>query len=585
MPPTSCCKTHRMSRRRSGPSGTILTLALSTVTLLQAADGDLDPRFGATGINSIGFQARALALQPDGKIVAVGGGVARFHVDGGPDETFGQGGTAPAIFDANGVAMQEDKKIVVVGRSGNDFGVARYNADGTLDRRFGNRGIVTTDFGDVESAQGVALQAHDNQWKIVVVGGTFTAVHVARYRHDGSLDPSFGVGGKVVTGLGGASAVALQADGKIVVAGTGVRPLSIRNDFLLIRYSEDGSLDPTFGAGGIVYTDFGGRIDRASALVIQPDGRIVAAGGVGANRVFTPSDFGLARYLDDGSLDGTFGVGGRVRTIFNETADVPDLSAAFGIALQPDGKIAVAGFVFSLLVSDSSQMALVQYDAFGIPDATFGDGGSVVTDLGSGADSARAVAVQPDGKIVLAADRGTSGSYVLARYLYESIRGPFDGAPREIPGRIEGEDYDLGGNAVGYFDATPGHEDVFAYRTDDVDIKASSEGGFTIGWFAAGEWLNYTAEVLESGDYSIRARVGSALPNRTFHIEIDGRDVTGPIPVPLVRDWDRYRTVRVPHVHLDAGQRSVRVVMGPEDFMDLQWLEFQPEPHSFNTSF
>jgi uncharacterized repeat protein (TIGR03803 family) len=140
-----------------------------------------------------------------------------------------------------------------------------------------------------------------------------------------------------------------------------------------------------------------------------------------------------------------------------------------------------------------------------------------------------------------------------------------------IPGTIEAEDYDGGGQGVGYADTTPGNEGG-GYRHDDVDIKPSVEGGYAIGWFAAGEWLAYTVNVERDGVYVISARVGSALPDRTFRIEADGQDVTGPIAVPQVADWDRFETVRVPGVRLHAGIQRLRVVMGPLDFMDFQRL-------------
>jgi uncharacterized repeat protein (TIGR03803 family) len=115
--------------------------------------------------------------------------------------------------------------------------------------------------------------------------------------------------------------------------------------------------------------------------------------------------------------------------------------------------------------------------------------------------------------------------------------------PWAVPGRIEAEDYDLGGPGIAYVDHSPGNEGG-AYRSDDVDIKASRAGGFAVGWFAAGEWLAYTVDVKIDGIYTIAARVGSLFTGRTFHIAIDGQDVTGPLVVPAVSDWDEYQTVR-----------------------------------------
>jgi YVTN family beta-propeller protein len=144
-----------------------------------------------------------------------------------------------------------------------------------------------------------------------------------------------------------------------------------------------------------------------------------------------------------------------------------------------------------------------------------------------------------------------------------------------IPGRIQAEDYDVGGQDRGYFDSTAGNEQgVAVYRSDDVDIKLSGEGGYAAGWFTAGEWLAYTANVAIEGLYTIQVRVGSALPGRTFHIEVGGGDVTGPVPVPQLADWDRYETASIADVPLAAGRHVVRLVMGPEDHMDLQWIAF-----------
>ena len=239
-----------------------------------------------------------------------------------------------------------------------------------------------------------------------------------------------------------------------------------------------------------------------------------------------------------------------------------------------------AGHVFSMGEPFRDHVGVVQYHAWGTPDSSFGDEGSVLTNASAdGFEAARAVLVQPDAKILVAAGGlvGDEASY-LSRYVYESARGPFDGVPSVLPGRLEAEDYDLGGNGQGYFDTTAGAEGGFVYRTDDVDLKVSSEGGHAIGWLAAGEWVSYTVDAKTTGNYVLRVHVGSAFAGRTFYVEVDGRDVTGPLVVPQLKEWDQYRTVKVPGVRIDAGERVIRVVMGPEDFMDLQWLDFALEP-------
>src|SRR5262249_5240268 len=293
-------------QRRTKPARRSRPLVERLEDRLTPSGGMLDTTFGTNGIVVTHFGAlsddtgNALAIQSDGKIVVVGGGgpstsqfeLARYNTDGSLDTSRGQGGKVTTSFGtgashALGVALQSDGRIVVVGdafmgsATGTDFAAARYNSDGSLDTTFGQGGKVTTNFtlNFADSAKGVALQADG---KIVVVGFTFggTATNdnfaVVRYSADGSLDASFGQGGKVSTNFSGASiddayAVAIQSDGKIVLAGTSNR---IGNfDFALARYNSDGSLDSTFGTGGLVTTDYSGGNDVAQALVIQADGK------------------------------------------------------------------------------------------------------------------------------------------------------------------------------------------------------------------------------------------------------------------------------------------------------------------------
>ena len=218
---------------------------------------------------------------------------------------------------------------------------------------------------------------------------------------DGDLDPLFGSGGMVMTDLGKstdlAEAVAIQADGKLVVVGTTYKNNDFSDeDFVVTRYNTDGTLDITFGNKGKVRTDFPGLAAVPSSVVIQPDGKIVVAGG--AFPLFTfPGDFKVVRYNPNGSLDTSFGDGGIVTTIF------PAGSYAFDVALQSDGKIIAAGtfFVdFDPGESSDTDFALARYNPDGTPDATFGNGGQVTTDFVGFEDDAFSVLIQPDGKIV-----------------------------------------------------------------------------------------------------------------------------------------------------------------------------------------
>src|SRR5882724_5432772 len=237
----------------------------------------------------------------------------------------------------------------------------------------------------------------------------------------GDLDPTFGIGGKVTTDLKRstdlANAVAVQADGKLVVVGQTYQNNDFSDeDFAVARYNTDGTLDTTFGARGRVRTDFPGLAAVPSAVVIQPDGKIVVAGG--AFPLFTfAGDFKVARYNTNGSLDTSFGSGGIVTTFF------PQGSYAFAVALQSDGKIIAAGthFVdFNPGDMSDTDFALARYNPDGSPDTTFGNGGTVTTDFFGTEDDVFSVLIQADGKIVAvgsANDPADFYDFAAVRYL------------------------------------------------------------------------------------------------------------------------------------------------------------------------
>jgi len=397
----------------------ILLFCVSMTIQTSAAPGDLDPSFGnggkvVTSISGSNAYAWDIAIQSDGKIVAVGNSrigniskfaLARYNTDGSLDTTFGTGGIVVTLVGeigyAEAVAIQSNGKIVVAGgsRIGNiyNFALARYNTDGSLDTTFGTGGIVLTPIGDSAYASGVAIQSDG---KIVVAGsshnGNTSRFALARYNTNGSLDTSFGMGGIVVTPIGnyyqGASAVAIQADGKIVAAGA-YEIVDFDAGFALVRYNTDGSLDTSFGSGGIVTTAGGGsNLASFSDVAIQPDGKIVA---VGYDLYGVSFKFILARYNTNGSLDTTFGMGGKVLTLVGGDG---------AVAIQSDGKIVVTG------------TGLARYNTNGSLDTTFGTNGIVVGGYGP------AVAIQSDGKIVTAggSSNGTTINFALARYLGDS---------------------------------------------------------------------------------------------------------------------------------------------------------------------
>jgi uncharacterized delta-60 repeat protein len=427
----------------------VLAVALFLVSVsphkVSAAPGDLDPSFNSTGQVYLDFggreRAHAVAVQADGKVV-VGGAheisgspnqtgfaLARLKADGTLDPTFGAGGKVITSFNSphcvriHGLVLQPDGKIVAAGCTSDTggralFALARYNPDGSLDRAFGINGTVTTDaFGT--GALAVALQSDG---KIIAAGTSCDPLTLAqtscdfalvRYSANGTLDGTFGAAGRVTTDFGGlydeASALIIQADGKIIAAGA--QTVSIagveRYDFALARYGQNGSLDATFGTNGKVSTAIGADSDRILGGVLQADGKIVVVGYV--TRSGIDNDFAIARYITSGLLDSGFGTGGIVTTSFGAIPSHNNIDVANAVAIQQDGKIIAAGY-------GGGDFGIARYTTTGNLDSTFGDGGRITTPFGS-LDIAYAVAIQQDGKIIAAGVGGTPDDMVLARYV------------------------------------------------------------------------------------------------------------------------------------------------------------------------
>jgi uncharacterized delta-60 repeat protein len=448
------------------PRVRVITAVLSALGLLSllaglvlAAAGDLDPRFGNTGLGPgkafaelRGYdEASAVAIQSDGYIVvagtaAPGGGqpgvfaLARFVPDGTLDPSFGSGGkvTTPIGERAQLRAMkiQPDGKIVVAGYTETgfqeNFAVLRYRRDGSLDPEFGGGGAVLTDFGTpLDKANALAIQPDG---KIVAAGTAGGRFALARYEPDGTLDVSFGYGGQLrlddfaaPEGYGsgspsgpaswtGARAVAIEPDGKIVMVGA-VPTDPYRLNFGVIRVTPGGALDPSFGEAGKVITSFDGeRGDGAYAVAIQPDWRIVV-GGIMGGTAEAPHDnlYALARYNVDGSLDTSFASNGMVSASVAPPGGGGD--DLYALALHTNGKIVAAGMSFT--PTGATQFGVARFNLNGSLDTTFSGDGKLTTNFG-GTEEARSVAIQPDGNIVVAGPAElNSGSrfFVLSRYL------------------------------------------------------------------------------------------------------------------------------------------------------------------------
>ena len=418
-----------------GSGGALAATGSTTVsiTATNAAPTFSPPGFGGgTGMvtttvgtgNSVG---NGVTVQADGKVLVAGSSSAgftllRYNSDGSLDTSFN--GTGQAVSALGGVAhsvvVQDDGKIVVAGSSASDFGLVRYNADGTLDISFGSGGTVMTAIGaGVDGARSVTLQSDG---KILVAGysrdGTNDDFALVRYNANGSLDTSFGSGGKLTEAFNAnndtANSVVVQSDGKILVAGTS-HDGGFSYQSALVRYNGDGSLDSSFGTGGkqvvAVWTDTAGQIS------LQSDGKILLAGTAGG----FPYDFHVARLNTDGSPDAGFGSGGTV------LIDIGSFDYGKSVIQQTDGRIVVVG---QSRPGSHDAFAVARLEANGALDTSFGVNGKLTTDIRTGDDVPTQVALQADGKIVVVGSSWNGSQYdgALVRYNANGSLDTFSGA-------------------------------------------------------------------------------------------------------------------------------------------------------------
>ena len=399
----------------------LLTVAFGGV--VRAADGALDETFGGDGKVVTGFPigafANDVAVQPDGKIIAAGAAagrsatgvfaLARYGSHGSLDRTFGRNGRVTTAVSDGGdevhaIAIQPDGRIVAVGSNQQQFELARYTTDGGLDPTFGFNGIMSTDLtSDYDIVYDMAIQPNGK----ILVGGLATPgspwrprFALARYLSNGTLDPTFGQRGTLISRLGIVRAIVLQPDGKILAVGYG------SSGFALARYTRDGTPDRTFGGDGKVNTTFNGG---AFTAALQPNGRIVIAGAYDFYR------FAVGRYLADGRLDKTFGDDGVVITdVGGSEQGVADL------VVQHNGRIVAVGHAGPHEASDPVRwrFVLTRYRANGVLDGAFGRDGRVETKF-VGGGYASAAAAAPAGRIIVAGGMGEASAeaFALARYL------------------------------------------------------------------------------------------------------------------------------------------------------------------------
>ena len=428
-------KTSKSSRTSRRPAAA--AEPLERRRLLSA--GTLDPTFGAGGVAAADLSGsaedfgRAVVRQGDGKLVVAGTTrpvsgqqddfvVVRYNPDGTPDATFDGDGHVCIDVGAGSpdrgeeVLVLADGRLLVAGTSAGDFALVRLLANGSVDPSFGTGGRATYDFGGTDELRDAAL-APDGA--IVMAGQTTTpgctfaptmpgqtsGVAVARALPNGAPDPSFGGDGTVVLAdpnlVQRGFAVAVQPDGRVIVAGLMASCSRVSIHFLLVRLTVTGAPDPTFTPANPLAAP---GPDAAVDVAVQPDGKIVVAVDtfVGPARLPARDDaFTVLRFNPDGSADTTFSGDGVSTALFGEGVN----ATAAAIALQVD-KIVVGG-------SADGDFALARFNSDGSLDPAFGGDGTVVTDFG-GVDVLTALAVQPDGKLVAAGRTGTD--VALARY-------------------------------------------------------------------------------------------------------------------------------------------------------------------------
>jgi uncharacterized delta-60 repeat protein len=366
-----------------------------------AAPGELDASFGTGGLAIVDATLgqtsfEAVALRADGSILAAGaadfsGLIVRYDATGVPDPTFGTNGALIGMNNVVDLASYADGRFLTLGSP--YVTVGRRLSNGDPDPSFGVGGVVQVPTIDGKFSTPVAL-ALQSDGKIVVAGNLSGAlsfpvtIFLVRFDDHGVLDPTFGNGGIVTTSLDGtqgaeALALSIAPDGKILVGGA-------RETFqaLVLRYLDGGSLDPSFGAGGVAAT-VGGRV---YALASQPDGKILAAGAING-RSFRGGPL-VERLLDDGSLDPTFAGDGLFDFDSAQRPDARELGILRAVAAQPDGKIVVAG-------EGLQEVTLARLESSGALDLGFGSQG-LTSSLSGTHPFPRAMVVQPGGGVLVA---------------------------------------------------------------------------------------------------------------------------------------------------------------------------------------
>lgn len=417
---------HHQTRLNMKKSYILILFSFLFSGLWAQTAGDPDLSFGDNGLllKAIGAghsESHTMAVQPDGKIVMAGivqigssnnadFALIRINPDGSLDNSFGENGvvTATAYINdqANAVAIQPDGKILISGQSflGGSAGyqtvVMRFSSTGVVDNSFGTNGKVT-----ITPLQNTNTMALQSDGKILVAGAMNDNFGMARLNTNGTLDTSFGTNGYVMNMLKdewGADCVsyimkiALQTNGKIVASGFAVSPNNY-NDIAIARYNTNGSLDNSFATGGVLMSNLGGLSDFGTSVKIQPDGKIVigAHKEIGLIPGVPEYDAAIIRLNVNGTYDNSFGTNGVSYIHLTEEA-----TYVSDIALQDDGKIVVAG-QYVIYTASQFDFFVARLNADGSTDTSFGTGGHKIYNPYNTNDDIKSVLIQNDGKIVV----------------------------------------------------------------------------------------------------------------------------------------------------------------------------------------
>lgn len=429
-----CSISHLADGKILAVGNTVTNLGEAISIARYHSNGTTDNSFDGDGIATayLDFtinELNGMCLNTNGSIVTAGKttsspsdfAIGRFHANGSPDLSFGTAAVLrvniPSSTDEPScVIAQADGKIIVGGFSDNgnsqEFAMARYLPGGGLDNSFDADGKQTISFGPgISRMRAIAIQPDGK----IVTGGTTVNGNsfdfaLARYNTNGSPDITFGVGGKVITTISDRddyiNSIAVQADGKIVVGGSGGPG---QDYFILARYSQNGTLDNSFDGDGIVFTTFGTQIQHLRRIVIQPDGKIVSAGvaRLGANY----DDIALTRHHSNGSPDNSFDGDGKLNTDFGGSFD--NVSS---MILQPDGKIVIGGDTRDL-ASTYNNFLIARYNNNGTPDNNFNGTGHVSSVFYGGQSGISSMKLMDNGHLVVAGRDESQNGLVLAKFL------------------------------------------------------------------------------------------------------------------------------------------------------------------------